>query len=441
MLFSKTEDEMTLNLHSFINKHIIPKRWQNKKRPVVINNWEGTGFDFTRDKILKIAENGKKIGAELFVLDDGWFGKRNDDKSSLGDWFDNEEKTGGISRLADDIRAMGLDFGIWTEPEMISPDSILYRTHPEYAMAIPGKTPFLHRNQMMLDLCSDEVKKHVIKSVENVIALTKPTYIKWDFNRVMSDCYSSTVFIGEYCYKYMVALYDIMNTLTKTHPEILFEGCAAGGARFDMGILCYFPQIWTSDNTDAAVRTDIQTNTALCYPQSCMTAHLSASPNWFTKRAFSLENRFNIACLFNFGYELDCSIFTADEIKQVAKLSEFYKKRRDFILYGDYYKLGDLNDDLCGFITLSSRKDKAISAVIFKTRENGISNRKLILKGLISSAKYEVVVYDKNLCRFDKFVLSGETLLCGIDIEKYRLNEQICSDSNFRSFIIELTQI
>lgn len=441
MLFSKTEDEMTLNLHSFINKHIIPKRWQNKKRPVVINNWEGTGFDFTRDKILNIAENGKKIGAELFVLDDGWFGKRNDDKSSLGDWFDNEKKTGGISRLADDIRAMGLDFGIWTEPEMISPDSILYRSHPEYAMAIPGKTPFLHRNQMMLDLCSDEVKKHVIKSVENVIALTKPTYIKWDFNRVMSDCYSSTVFIGEYCYKYMVALYDIMNTLTKTHPEILFEGCAAGGARFDMGILCYFPQIWTSDNTDAAVRTDIQTNTALCYPQSCMTAHLSASPNWFTKRAFSLENRFNIACLFNFGYELDCSIFTADEIKQVAKLSEFYKKRRDFILYGDYYKLGDLNDDLCGFITLSSRKDKAISAVIFKTRENGISNRKLILKGLISSAKYEVVVYDKNLCRFDKFVLSGETLLCGIDIEKYRLNEQICSDSNFRSFIIELTQI
>ena len=440
MLFATDEDALSLNLHAFINKHVIPKRWQNKKRPIVINNWEGTEFSFSREKILDIAANGKKAGAELFVLDDGWFGKRNDDKSSLGDWRDNAEKTGGIAVLADDIRAMGLDFGIWMEPEMISPDSDLFRAHPEYAMQIPGKKPFLHRNQMMLDLVNEEVKKFVIQSVESVISLVKPSYLKWDFNRVMSDCRSDTVFIGEYCYKYVVALYDIMKTLTDNHPEILFEGCAAGGARFDLGILCYFPQIWTSDNTDAADRTIIQTNTSVCYPQSAMTAHLSASPNRFTKRAFSLENRFNVACLFNFGYELDCSGFTEEELKSTAKLSDFYKKRRDFIQYGEFYRLGDPNT-VCGFQVLSARKDRALASVIMPKRENGVSNRKIAFKGLCPEERYKATVYDKNLCVSDEFTASGEVFRYGIPIEKYRLSEEICSDADFRSFLIEFSRV
>ncbi len=435
-VFAENEDELSISLHLFINKHIIPKRWQNKKRPIVINNWEGTGFDFTREKILKIAENGKKAGAELFVLDDGWFGKRNDDKTSLGDWFDNPEKTGGISGLADDIRALGLDFGIWLEPEMISPTSELFRAHPEYAMTIPNKKPFLHRNQLMLDLTNEEVKYFVTESVEKVISLVKPDYIKWDFNRVMSDCHSETVFIGEYFYRYIVSLYDIMKRLTENHPEILFEGCAAGGARFDLGILCYFPQIWTSDNTDAAVRTVVQTNTSVCYPQSAMTAHLSASPNGFTKKSYSIENRFNAACLFNFGYELDCSDFTEDELKFTAALSDFYKKRRDFIQYGDFYRLGELNV-LCGFEAVSPRKDKALASVIMPVRENGVSNRKIAFKGLIPTEKYKATVYDKNLSVFDEFTASGDVLQCGIPIEKYRLSEAVCSDADFRSFLIE----
>lgn len=436
MIFANDEDELSLNLHDFVNKHVIPKRWQNKKRPIVINNWEGTEFDFTREKILKIAANGKKAGAELFVLDDGWFGKRNDDTSSLGDWYDNPEKTGGIAALANDIRACGLDFGIWLEPEMISPDSELFRAHPEYAMKIPDKKPFLHRNQMMLDIVNEEVKNFVIESVENVISLIKPSYIKWDFNRVMSDCHSDTVFIGEYCYKYAVALYGIMKTLTENHPEILFEGCAAGGARFDLGILCFFPQIWTSDNTDAADRTIIQTNTSVCYPQSAMTAHLSASPNRFTKRKFSTENRFNAACLFNFGYELDCSDFTEEELKYTAKLSDFYKKRRDLIQYGKFYRLGN-PDTVCGFQVISARKDKALASVIIPKRENGVSNRKIAFKGLIPTEKYKATVYDKNLCVFEEFTASGEILAHGIPIEKYRFSEAICSDADFRSFLIE----
>lgn len=435
MTFAKDEDELSLNLHAFINKHIIPKRWQNKKRPIVINNWEGTEFDFNRDKILAIAENGKKCGAELFVLDDGWFGKRNDDKSSLGDWFDNKEKTGGLNKLADDVRALGLDFGIWLEPEMISPDSELYRAHSEYAMIIPGKTPFLHRNQLMLDLTNDDVKNYVINSVESVIATTKPAYIKWDFNRVMSDCFSAKVFIGEYCYRYVVALYDIMKTLTENHPEILFEGCAAGGARFDLGILCYFPQIWTSDNTDAADRTAIQTNTSICYPPSCMTAHVSASPNKFTGRTCSVSNRFNVACLLNFGYELDCSSFSPSEIKETAKLSDFYKKRREFIQFGDFYRLG--GDNVCGFQTVSARKDKSLAAVIMPYRENGISNRKIVFKGLSEGEKYSVVIYDKNLSPYDRFTASGSALLSGMFYEKYRLAKEVCPDANFRSFIVE----
>ena len=440
MVFAENEDVLSLNLHAFINKHIIPRRWQNKKRPIVINNWEGTEFDFTKEKILDLAANGKKAGAELFVLDDGWFGTRNDDKSSLGDWKDNTAKTGGIDRLADEIRALGLDFGIWMEPEMISPDSDLFRAHPEYAMTIPGKKPFLHRNQMMLDIVNDEVKKFVTESVENVISLVKPSYIKWDFNRVMSDCRSEKVFIGEYCYKYIVALYDIMKNLTDRHPEILFEGCAAGGARFDLGILCYFPQIWTSDNTDAGDRTIIQTNTSVCYPQSTMTAHLSASPNRFTKRSFSAENRFNVACLFNFGYELDCSQFTEDELKFAAKLSDFYKKRRDFIQFGEFYKIGDLSS-VCGFEVVSARKDKALSSIIITERENGISNRKIAFKGLIATEKYKATVYDKNLSVFDEFTASGESLLYGMPIEKYRLSEDICSDAYFRSFLIEFNMV
>ncbi len=440
MIFAANEDELSLNLHSFINKRIIPKRWQNKKRPIVINNWEGTGFDFTREKILDIARNGKKAGAELFVLDDGWFGRRNDDKTSLGDWYDYAEKTGGIERLSNDIRALGLDFGIWMEPEMISPDSELFRTHPEYAMSIPNKKPFLHRNQMMLDLTRPEVKDFIINSIENVISLTKPAYIKWDFNRVMSDCHSSSVFIGEYCYKYVLSLYEIMKNLTEAHPEILFEGCAAGGARFDLGILCYFPQIWTSDNTDADVRTDIQTNTSICYPQACMTAHLSASPNTFTKRAFSAENRFNVACMFNFGYELDCSDFTADEIKHTAKMSEFYKKRRELIQFGEFFRLGNLNS-VCGFEVVSPRKDKALASVIMRRRENGVSNRRITFKGLIATEKYTATVYDKNLNVYDEFIISGEVLSIGIPFEKYRLSEDICSDADFRSFLIEFSQV
>lgn len=440
MIFAESEDELSLNLHSFIGRHIIPKRWQRKKRPIVINNWEGTGFDFTKEKILAIAKNGKKAGAELFVLDDGWFGERNDDSSSLGDWTDNEAKTGGIARLADDIRALGLEFGIWIEPEMISPRSELFRTHPEYAMAIPKKKPFLHRNQMMLDLTNADVQKYVENSVENVIRLTKPAYIKWDFNRVMSDCFSTSVFIGEYFHRYVVALYDIMQTLTEKHPDILFEGCAAGGARFDLGVLCYFPQIWTSDNTDALVRTEIQTNTSLCYPQSCMTAHLSASPNWFTKRSFSLESRFNVACLFNFGYELDCSSFSAQEIKNTARLSDFYKKRRDTIQYGDFYRLGDLCG-VCGFETVSARKDRALASIIMPRRENGVSNRRISFKGLNEATKYKAIVYNKDLSVYDEFTADGAMLLYGIPYEKYRLSEDVCSDADFRTFLIEFIQI
>ena len=440
MVFASDEDELSLNLHTFVNKHIIPKRWQTKKRPIVINNWEGTEFDFNRDKILAIAENGKKCGAELFVLDDGWFGRRNDDKSSLGDWFDNEEKTGGIAGLANDVRALGIDFGIWVEPEMISPDSELYRSHPEYAMTIPGKTPFLHRNQLMLDLTNDKVKDYVIGSVENIISLVKPAYIKWDFNRVMSDCHSENVFIGEYCYRYVTALYDVMKTLTEAHPEVLFEGCAAGGARFDLGILCYFPQIWTSDNTDAADRAVIQTNTSICYPQSAMTAHVSASPNKFTGREYSLRNRFNVACLFNFGYELDCSSFNAEEIRQTAKLSEFYKKRRELIQFGEFYRLG-VSGSICGFQTVSARKDKSLAAVIIPSRENGTSNRKIAFKGLDPDEKYSVVVYDNNLAQYDRFTSSGSALLSGVFYEKYRLAKEVCSDSDFRSFIVEFVAL
>ena len=389
--FGHSDREVGLHMRKFVSEHIVRGVWKKRARPVLVNNWEGTYFDFTRERIINIAKATKEAGAELFVLDDGWFGRRDDDTSSLGDWTDFREKTGGIASLADEVRALGLDFGIWMEPEMVSKESELYRAHPEWAMTVPGRTPVEMRHQLMLDLTQPAVQNFIVESVSNVLTLTKAKYLKWDYNRHMTDTFGAAVG-GEYYHRYILGLYAVFERLTAAFPQVLFEGCASGGARFDLGILCYFPQIWTSDNTDARERIAIQSGTAAAYPQSTMGAHVSASPNHQTGNASALSVRFAVAAGGVLGYELDLSVLSDGEKAAVKEQISFYKQYREVMQFGTYYALGDVSGEWAGYSTVSPEKDTAVAAVCVLKKRTGVQNVRAYFKGLDEGALYKVSV-------------------------------------------------
>lgn len=422
MIYEKNEDVLSLEFHKFIQNHIVNPEYKNKIRPVLMNNWEGTNFDFNKQKIVDIAKVAKEVGAELFVLDDGWFGHRDADNSSLGDWFDYKKKTGGLDILANEVRNLGLQFGIWVEPEMISEDSELYKNHPEYAMTIPNRKPHLHRNQLMLDLTNEEVKNYVLNSLRNVLDLTKASYVKWDYNRNLSDVYSSKYSATEYYHRYIMTLYEIMNTITKEYKNVLFEGCAAGGSRFDLGILYYMPQIWTSDNTDPYDRIFIQTGTSYAYHQVNMGSHVSASPNWFTKRASSLETRFNVACGGNLGYELDPTKFNKEEKKIVEAQIEFYKQNRYIFQYGDTIYFKDVYKNyIGGFITLNKEHTKGFVVI---TSPNLCNDIDLKLPFLSNKKEYHLTGRDiqfNSILRGNKIENINEIFEKIIDKSSYNL--------------------
>ena len=338
--YGNDENELMNHFHLFIRNNLMQEQFKSAIRPVVFNNWEGTYFDFTSDKIYAMAKEAKELGCELFVLDDGWFSNRHSDESSLGDWWPNKEKTGGsLSILSQRIKSLGLKFGIWMEPEMISPDSDLYRNHPEYAMEIPGRKPTLWRNELMLDLTQNEVKEFVYKTICNIIDDANADYVKWDYNRQMTEIHGKDFPTSEYFHRYILALYDILERVTKKYPHVLFEGCAGGGGRFDLGMLRYFSQIWTSDDTDPRERITIQDGTLSGYPQIAITAHVSASPIHTTKKTASLRDRYNVACSMNLGYELDSTVLNNEEKKIIKEQIDFYKKHRELIQLGKTYRL------------------------------------------------------------------------------------------------------
>lgn len=328
------------NLHRFVQRHIVRGPWQWKERPVLVNNWEATYFDFDRAKLLKMARLAARLGIELFVLDDGWFGRRDDDTSSLGDWTVNEKKLpGGLGPLAKAINALGLKFGIWVEPEMVSEDSDLYRAHPDWAVSTPGLEPSPGRNQLVLDLTRPEVRDYVVVSMGAVFSSAKVEYVKWDMNRDISDAYSKALppeRQGEFHHRYILGLYEILGRLAERFPDILFESCASGGNRFDLGMLCYMPQVWTSDDTDAWERVSIQEGTSFGYPQSTMGAHVSASPNYQTLRASPIETRFNVAAFGLLGYELDLTMLSPFDRKAIAAQIAFYKENRRLLQFGRF---------------------------------------------------------------------------------------------------------
>ncbi len=391
MCYAPSEDQVSLRMHAFVSEHIVRGKWKKRERPVLVNNWEGTYFDFDEEKLLAIASKAKAVGAELFVLDDGWFGKRQDDTCSLGDWYDNIAKTGGgLASLAEKIRALGLSFGIWVEPEMISEDSDLYRSHPNYAMKVPGRQPTRLRNQLMLNMADEKVQNYVVRAICDVIARSGAEYVKWDFNRTMTDCFGKGIAVGEYFHRYMLGYYRVVSKITKRFPFVLFEGCAGGGGRLDLGNLCYFPQYWTSDDTDARERIAIQDGTSYAYPQTVMGAHVSASPNHQTGDTTPLNSRFHVACGGVLGYELDLTKLSQAELHSIAEQVAFYKENRKLLQFGDYYRLYDRNVN--GFMIVSKDRNSAIAMVALLEHHPADPTMSVRFKGLNPGAVYEVCV-------------------------------------------------
>lgn len=328
------------NFHNFVNEHIVRGEWKGRERPVLINSWEAYFFRFNQRKLLNLARGAKKLGVELFVLDDGWFGERNNDDAGLGDYFINKQKLPrGLPHLVRRIRKLGLDFGLWFEPEMVNPNSELFRTHPNWAVTTPGRKPVLGRNQLVLDLCNPEVRDYVVTEVGQILDSADISYVKWDMNRHMADAYSPYLENqGEFFHRYILGLYEILARLFGPRPHILLESCSSGGNRFDLGMLCYSPQIWASDNTDPIERLQIQGGLSYFYPLSSMGAHVSEAPHQQTLRDTPLTTRFNVAAFGLLGYELDLRFLTFKEKQEIKRQIAFYKKHRRMFQYGRFYR-------------------------------------------------------------------------------------------------------
>ncbi|MDD3864846.1 MAG: alpha-galactosidase [Candidatus Izemoplasmatales bacterium] len=369
--------QLSQNIHDLINNHIINPNWQNKERPILVNNWEATTFDFNERKLLKLARSAKQLGIELFVLDDGWFGTRNDDTQSLGDWVINPKKLpSGLTGLAKKINKIGLDFGIWVEPEAVNPNSNLYRLHPEWAVKLPNRSPSLGRNELILDLTRPEVREYLFSALDDIFKQANITYCKWDMNRNFSDIFSNNLEAnhqGEFNHRYVLGLYELLAKLNHKYPHILFESCASGGNRFDIGMLYYMPQTWASDNTDGIERLYIQYGTSMAYPLSTIGAHVSYAPNMQTLRNTPIETRFNTAIFGLLGYELDltrCSRFEKTVIKQQV---EFYKEHRRLLQFGKFTRLiNPFDNNECIWMVTSPKKDEAVVGVYqLMARPNG----------------------------------------------------------------------
>ena len=388
-------EKLSHNFHKVIREHVCRGKYKLAERPVLINNWEATYFDFNEEKILKIAEQAAALGVDMLVLDDGWFGKRNDDCSGLGDWFVNEKKLcGGLGSLAEKIKKMGMKFGLWFEPEMVSEDSELYRTHPEWAIQIPSRKPIRSRYQLVIDMTNPEVREYLFNSISKILRSAGISYVKWDMNRSICDLYTpclSADHQGEISHRYVLGLYELLERLTSEFPDVLFEGCSGGGGRFDAGMLYYCPQIWCSDDTDAYERTKIQYGTSFFYPVSAIGSHVSAVPNHQTGRITPIETRAVTAMAGSFGYELDLNTLSDGEKQEVRGQITRFKKYGRLIHNGLYYRLSDpMNDKFAVWEFVSEdKKEVLVNGVIFRTEPNR-TQYLIKLRGLLPDADYRL---------------------------------------------------
>ena len=390
---------MSQTYHGLYRSRLARGIWRDEPRPILINNWEATYFDFNEERILKIAGTAKKLGIELFVLDDGWFGHRDNSKSSLGDWYPNRTKLPeGIAGIAKKIEELGMKFGLWFEPEMVNKDSDLYRAHPDWMYSTPGRSTCHGRNQYVLDFSKREVVDYIFGLMTAVLDEAPVSYIKWDMNRCMSEVFSSGMdadYQGTVSHRYILGVYDLYDRLTKRYPEILFESCASGGARFDPGMLFYAPQCWTSDDTDAVERLKIQYGTSFVYPVSSMGAHVSAVPNHQVLRTTPIETRANVAYFGTFGYELDLNSLTEAEREKVAQQICFMKEHRRLIQFGTFYRLVspfEGNSTVTAWMVVSEDRTEALVGYYRVLEPVNVGFQRLKLQGLEPGCRYHVSI-------------------------------------------------
>ena len=405
---------MSQTFHKLYRTRLARGTWRDKVRPILINSWEAFYFDFDAPKLLGLADAAADLGMELFVLDDGWFGKRDDSTSSLGDWYPNEEKLKGtLKELAEKINAKGLKFGLWIEPEMTNKDSDLYRAHPDWLLAEQGKRICHSRTQYVLDFSKKEVREYIGDMLENLLAEVPVSYIKWDMNRTFSEVFSNgndREYQGKVCHKYILGVYELYERLTSRFPHVLFESCASGGARFDPGMLYYAPQGWTSDDTDAIERLKIQYGTSMVYPVSCMGSHVSASPNHQTNRVTPIETRADVAYFGTFGYELDLLKLDEEDKAEIRRQIAFMKEKRDLIQKGTFYRLkSPFEGNETAWMIVSEDQKKALVGYYRVMQPVNVGFKRLKLKGLKEDTCYKVSGYDYD-CYGDELMQVGMIL-------------------------------
>lgn len=421
-------NQMSKTYHELFNHHLIRGEHQLKERPVLINNWEATYFDFDDNKIHGIVDEASALGIEMFVLDDGWFGERKDDHRSLGDWFEFEGKLDqGLEGISKYVHDKGMKFGLWFEPEMISKDSDLHRAHPDWVLSIPGRPRSLSRQQHVLDFSRKDVREHIYQQMVSILDRVPVDYIKWDMNRNMTEVYSLLLepsMQGEVSHRYILGLYEFMENLTSAYPHILFESCSGGGGRYDAGMLYYMPQTWTSDNTDAIARLKIQYSTSFVYPTSTMGAHVSAIPNHQTERNTSLEIRGNVAMSGVLGYELDLTKLTEEEKVIISNQVEFYKEHRKLLQFGTLIRLkSPYEENDVAWMFVSENQKEAIVFYFRVLTEASAAYITLKLAGLNPNENYKI----------SNQVISGDELM---NIGMY-LDPHLEGDYATQSFVLK----
>ena len=456
-------DEASLSFHRFVNEYIIRGFWKGRERPVLINSWEASYFDFTEESLLSLAGKASELGFELFVLDDGWFGTRRNDRKGLGDWKVNRDLfPHGLKGFSEKLREKGLMFGLWVEPEMVNMDSDLFRAHPDWAVMIPGRPPLMCRHQLVLDMTREDVREYLYRTLSGVFEEGHVDYVKWDMNRTITDVFSSgggCRGMGEFLHRYILGLYDLLRRITDRFPEILFESCASGGNRYDLGMLAFMPQTWTSDNTDLFHRLSIQQGTLRGFPPSTMGAHVSASPGHQSLRTSLIESRFSVAAFGVLGYELDLTALSESDQEAVRNEISFYKKYRRVFQYGGFRPLRSLSSDEVWWSVTLGGTTIVLEYIKRNNPNTGRCNR-LVVPFLSSDRCYRVHVrkeiipraflgdlyegYGKEESEEFEAVVSGSILSsCGISLPPqftgngFFPSTRVIGDNGTRLYIIE----
>ena len=436
-------NHLSQTFHRLYQKRLARGYWRDRVRPILINNWEATYFDFTEDKLVEIAEKARECGVELFVLDDGWFGKRCGEQAGLGDWVANPDRLkNGITGLAQRIEDLGMKFGLWFEPEMVNKDSDLYREHPDWIIQTPGRRNSHGRYQYVLDFSRKEVVDRIYEMMDKILSEAKVSYIKWDMNRSITECYSAALppdRQGEVYHRYILGVYDLYERLTSKFPQILFESCASGGGRFDPGMLYYAPQCWTSDDSDAVERIKIQYGTSYCYPVSSMGTHVSVVPNHQINRITPLDTRANVAYFGTFGYELDLNTLTADEQEEVKEQIAFMKQYRQLFQFGTFYRLqSPFEHNTSAWMVVSDDRKEAIVGWYRVLNGVNLPYTRLRLKGLCEDLPYKVD--GESGIHYGSELMNAGLITTDASSGQAQGKEEMCRDFESRLYILKADQ-